>query len=274
MTDPLGYVLGHTDRAARRLLIQDAHFAEASEKLLDALALQPTDRVVELGCGPGGFSRRIVRRLGANGVLVGVDSAPTLLEQAKKLLASEGPGRFETAKADIAEPGSWLDGANVVVGRAVLHHVPMAEYLVGRLRGKLAPGTRIGFIEPDFRTPLARLAAMEASGRTDVTPLRVWATAINHLYAARRISPAVGPTLAGAMEAAGYQNVTTAWHEVPSDAIMVENVTMFYDEVRGVLAEYGILTPPEVDEQQRALRSVAVGALPPVWGVHRVSAVV
>src|SRR5205814_8660556 len=57
-----------------------------------------------------------------------------------------------------ALPISWLDGADVVVGRAVLHHVPMAEFLLGRLRAALRPGTRVGFIEPDFRTPLARLA--------------------------------------------------------------------------------------------------------------------
>ena len=272
MTDPLGYVLGQTDRAARRLLIQDAHFAEASEALLDELALQPTDRVVELGCGPGGFTRRVVRRLGAGGVVVGVDSAPGLLEQAGKLLANEGPGRFEPVRADIAELGPWLGGATVVVGRAVLHHVPIAEYLVGRLRGRLAPGTRVGFIEPDFRTPLARLAALEAEGGTNLAPLRVWATAINQLYQARRISPAVGATLAATMTAAGFQNVRTAWHEVPSDAVMVENMGMFYDEVREPLAGLGVMTSAEVDEQQRALQSLEVGALPAVWGVHRVSA--
>ena len=273
MTDPLGYVLGQTDRAARRLLIQDSHFAEASEALLDALALRPADRVVELGCGPGGFTRRIVRRLGPGDVVVGIDSAQPLLEQAAKLMAGEGPGAFEGVRADIAELGPWLDGAAVVVGRAVLHHVPMAEYLVGRLRGRLAPGTRVGFIEPDFRTPLARLAALEAGGRTDLAPLRVWATAINHLYAARRISPAVGATLAAAMTAAGYREVTTAWHEVPTDAVMIENMGMFYDEVRGPLAEYGILSEAEVDEQQRALRSPVAGDPPAVWGVHRVAAV-
>ena len=57
MTEAAGYVLGQSARAARRLEIQDAHFAETSERLLDDLALKPQDRVVELGCGPGGFSR-------------------------------------------------------------------------------------------------------------------------------------------------------------------------------------------------------------------------
>src|SRR5438093_918509 len=67
-----GYVLGQSERAARRLAIQDILFAEASERLLDDLSLRAHDRVVELGCGPGGFSRRILQRLGQDGVLVGV----------------------------------------------------------------------------------------------------------------------------------------------------------------------------------------------------------
>src|SRR5436309_8612950 len=121
MTEAQGYVLGQSDRAARRLAIQDAHFAEVSERLLDDLALRPHDRVVELGCGPGGFSRRILRRLGEGGVLVGVDRSESLLAQARALLAAQpGPARFEPVLADIAGLGPWLDGADVVVGRAVL----------------------------------------------------------------------------------------------------------------------------------------------------------
>src|SRR5260370_24882854 len=79
MTDDQGYVLGQSALAARRLEIQDAHFAEVSERLLDDLALRPQDRVVELGCGPGGFTLRILRRLRAGGVPVGVDSCGGLL---------------------------------------------------------------------------------------------------------------------------------------------------------------------------------------------------
>ena len=49
MNDERSYVLGQTEAAARRLEVQDAHFAEASERQLDELALRPGDRVVELG---------------------------------------------------------------------------------------------------------------------------------------------------------------------------------------------------------------------------------
>jgi len=53
MTRSQGYVLGQSERAARRLEIQDTHFAEASEWLLDEMALRPHDRVVELGWQEG-----------------------------------------------------------------------------------------------------------------------------------------------------------------------------------------------------------------------------
>src|SRR5438477_1465305 len=108
MTEAQGYVLGQSERAARRLAIQDAHFAEVSERLLDELALRPGDRVVEFGCGPGGFSKRILRRLGEGGVLVGVDCSEGLLVQARAALSGLGSARFETVLGDLAGLGSWL----------------------------------------------------------------------------------------------------------------------------------------------------------------------
>jgi ubiquinone/menaquinone biosynthesis C-methylase UbiE len=271
MAVPQGYVLGQSERAARRLEIQDAHFAEVSELLLDDLAPRPGDRVVELGCGPGGFSRRILRRLGEGGVLVGVDCTAGLLDQARSLLAPLGPARFEPVLADIARLGPWLDGADVVVGRTMLHHVPMVEFFLGRLRAAVRPGTRVGFLEPDFRSPLARLAYLEATGRPELAPLRTWAVAINQLYQANRLSPAIGATLARTLELAGYRHVRGDWREARSDAFTIENMEMFYDEVRDALQTLGILTAAEVAEQQRMLRALPGEGLPAVWGIYRVA---
>jgi hypothetical protein len=147
----------------------------------------------------------------------------------------------------------------------------MAEVLVGRLRAAVRPGTRVGFVEPDFRAPVARLGYLEATGRTDVAPLRVWATVINQLYLTRRISPAVGATLGRAMEAAGYADVRAAWSEHPTDPSVVDNLVMFYDEVRDTLATLGILTSADVDAQQRLLRALPAGPLPAALGAHVVS---
>ncbi len=271
MEETQGYVLGQSARAARRLEIQDAHFAEPSERLLDELALRPNDRVVEVGCGPGGLSRRILARLGTGGVLVGVDCSEGLLIQARDRLAGMGPGRFEPVLADIAELGSWLDDADVVCGRTMLHHVPMVELVLGRLRSRIRTGTRVGFLEPDFRTPLGRLAYLEATGRPELAPLRMWAIAINQLYQLNRLSPDVGATLAQTLQTAGYRNVRADWSECSSDANTLENMLMFYDEVRDRLQTLGILSAQEIEHQQRLLRELPLQGLPAVWGIYRVT---
>ena len=95
MTRPSEYVLGQSDRAAHRLAIQDEQFAQVSERLLDELDLRPNWRIVEPGCGPGAFSKRVLRRLGPEGVLVGVDASADLLNHARANLAASG--RFQTA---------------------------------------------------------------------------------------------------------------------------------------------------------------------------------
>jgi ubiquinone/menaquinone biosynthesis C-methylase UbiE len=268
------YVLGQSAGAARRLEIQDAHLGDASERLLDDLALRPGDRVVELGCGPGAFSSRIIRRLGEGGVLVSVDSSPGLLAQAREKLGGSGPARFEPVLANITELGPWLNGADVVVGRAVLHHLPMVEVLLGRLRAILRPGTRVGFLEPDFRAPLARLAYLEVTGRPELLPLRIWAFAINQLYQACRLSPAVGATLAAALEIADYQEVRVSWSECRSDGLMLENMWMFYDEVGDQLQTLGILTREEIQRQQPLLKTLPAEALPAMWRTVCVAGVV
>jgi ubiquinone/menaquinone biosynthesis C-methylase UbiE len=266
-----GYVLGQSDRAARRLEIQDLHFADVSERLLDELHLNPGDRVVEFGCGPGHFSRRIVRRLGPAGVLIGVDTSENLLRHARSALAEAGPTQFKPICADISELGSWLDEADVVIGRAVLHHIPMAEFFLGRLRARLRSGARLGFLEPDFRTPLGLLRYLEVTGRPELACLGIWAVAINQLYQANRLSPDVGASLARTLRNAGFDQVREDWAECPSDATTIENMLMFYDEVRDRLNDLGILSSEQVTEQQRLLRALPAGPLPAVWGIYRVS---
>src|SRR5258708_2689007 len=108
MTETQGYVLGESERAARRLAIQDAHLGAVSEQLIDGVAIRPNDRVVELGCGPGGFSRRVLCRLGAGGVLVAVDQSESLLAQASEQLAGIGPAGVQPGPAGNAalRPGA------------------------------------------------------------------------------------------------------------------------------------------------------------------------
>ena len=179
-------------------------------------------------------------------------------------------GRFQPVLGDIAKFGDWLKDADVVTARTMLHHIPMVEFVLGRLRAALRPGTRVGFLEPDFRSALGRLAYLEATSRPELAPLCAWAVAINRLYLMNQISPAVGATLARTMELAGYRNVRGEWRECPSDASTIENMLMFFDEVRDRLHTLGIMSSAEIDRLQRLLRELPADDLPGAWGIFRV----
>jgi ubiquinone/menaquinone biosynthesis C-methylase UbiE len=273
MSAPREYVLGQSADAARRLQIQDAQFADVSERLLDQVALRPNDRVVELGTGAGGFSWRILRRLGEGGVLVGVDYSTGLLEQARQYVAGVSAARFEPVLADVSRPGPWLDGADAVLARTVIHHIPMAETFLGRLRNALQPGTRVGFIEPQFRALMGRFAVLEGSGRSELAVLRQWAEGISRFYQASGLSPEIGATMAWALEAAGYRDVHIHASETPTDETVIENMLLYYDEIRERYVTMGIMTPAEIEQQKEQLRALPSGELPAVWGIYRVTAV-
>jgi hypothetical protein len=74
------------------------------------------------------------------------------------------------------------------------------------------------------------------------------------------------------METAGFGNVRSEWFECPTDALVIENMIMCYDEVRDVLQTLHILTAAEVDEQVRLLSGMMGKSLPAVWGAFRVTA--
>ena len=268
------YALGQTTNAMRRLEIQDAQFAEISERLLDAIALRPDERVVELGTGPGGLSRRIMQRLGDGGVLVGVDFSQSLLDQASRNVAGISTASFEPVLADVQQIGSWIDDADVVLGRTVLHHIPLAESFVGTLRTAIQPGTRVGFVEPEFRALLANIRIQEIAGRPELAVLRIWAEGIARYYQASQLSDGVGSTLGLTMELAGFESVKSTWSECPADESVVENMLLYYEEVRPKYVELNIMTDEEIDKQITALNSLPTDDLPPVWGVHMVTGIV
>ncbi|MCH7750424.1 MAG: methyltransferase domain-containing protein, partial [Acidobacteria bacterium] len=267
------YALGSTTDAMRRLEIQDAQFAQVSEEMLDALALRSDDRVVELGIGAGALGRRIMRRLGPGGVLVGADYTQTFLDQATNNVSGISEAKFEPVLADIRQLGPWLEGADVVVGRTILHHIPLVETFLGTLHGIVRPGTRIGFIEPEFRALLGRLSALEAAGRSDVTPLGIWARGIARYYQACGLSPSIGAGLALTLESAGYRQVCCRFSECPTDRTVIENMLLFYDEVREKYELLDIMTGSEIDRNKQELASLSLVDLPAVWGNYCVTCV-
>src|SRR5688572_28996804 len=111
---------------------------ERSRPFFDLLARvrkdQP-DLIADLGCGPGNLTRTLTERWPAARV-VGVDSSPDILEQAKPLSI---PGRLHFVQADI---NSWSPEkpVDLIVSNAVLQWVSDHERLLARFARMLASG--------------------------------------------------------------------------------------------------------------------------------------
>ena len=65
----------------------------------EALGAQPGDRVLDVGCGPGFYSRELIDQVGPGGSVTGVDQSPQMLAVAKRRSEGLGNARFEEGDA-------------------------------------------------------------------------------------------------------------------------------------------------------------------------------
>src|SRR4029450_12672609 len=70
---------------------------------MDALALQPGQTIVDIGCGAGQTVQQLASRVGPSGRVIGVDIAPRVLEVARSRTA--GLGQVQLIQADAAALG-------------------------------------------------------------------------------------------------------------------------------------------------------------------------
>jgi trans-aconitate methyltransferase len=110
------------------------------QEAVDALTLPNAARVLEVGCGPGQITRRLVGR-GAR--VHAVDSSPSMLAVARRAAPSAS---FEQVDARTFVPNGQFD---VVLLSFILHELPPAELpaILGRLAAVLAPGGRLVIVD-------------------------------------------------------------------------------------------------------------------------------
>ena len=128
-------------------------------KLSKALGRRPGHyaRALEIGAGTGYFSLNLARQ-GVIGKAVATDISPGMLERLAQT-AQELNVDVETMQAD-AESLPFPDGSfDLVLGHAVLHHLPGLDKALSEFHRVLAPGGTMAFMgEPSAHGH--RLAAM------------------------------------------------------------------------------------------------------------------
>lgn len=112
-------------------------------KALGSADLEPLGRALEIGAGTGYFSLNLASD-GLIGPLTATDISPGMLESLEAT-AAELDLTVETEVAE-AERLPFEDGSfDVVLGHAVLHHIPGLERAFSEFRRVLRPGGRIVF---------------------------------------------------------------------------------------------------------------------------------
>jgi SAM-dependent methyltransferase len=150
MTQPDVYLLGRGSKEEERLKRQIADLAPDSDAQLVKIGIEPGERVVDIGCGPGGVLHLLGKHVGPSGSVLGIDRSPHFVEQARRFASDLGLTQVEVRESDAYDTGlprGSFDGAHM---RLVLVNVPKPELIVRELVALVRPGGWVASFEADF----------------------------------------------------------------------------------------------------------------------------
>ena len=137
-------------------------------RLLERIGIQPGERVLELGPGPGAFSVGAARLVGPEGSLVAVDIQPEMIAAVENRLHEAGLANVETHVASAYElplEDASVDRAFLV---SVLSEIPDRRRALVELSRVLKPGGILSiteeFLDPDYPLRRTTIAWAQAAG--------------------------------------------------------------------------------------------------------------
>jgi len=119
-----------------------AQLEPAQSLMLDMAALQPGDRVLDVACGTGLVSFRIINAVGEKGAVVGTDISGEMVEAARRLAAERSVQNARFERFDAEELKVDEEPFDVAVCGLGLMYVPNPVKALEEMRRLLKPGGR------------------------------------------------------------------------------------------------------------------------------------
>ncbi|MFG2310715.1 class I SAM-dependent methyltransferase [Streptomyces sp. NPDC048566] len=195
----------------------DGLYRPFADLLVETVPEGGADRVLDVGCGTGGTTVAVARRLGPRGRCVGVDVSAPMLDAARARVTREAPGpegdRVSFVRGDAQvhafEPGSF----DRVLSRFGVMFFDDPGQALANLRRAARNGARLRFVtwrgmeENPFMTVAERAAAPLLPGLPERRPDTPGQFAFADPVRVRRL-----------LEEAGWENV--ALHPVETDCVL------------------------------------------------------
>lgn len=150
VTQPDTYLLGRAEGEEARLKRQIANLAPDSDAQFEKIGIRPGERVIDLGCGPGGVLHLLGKRVGPQGSVLGIERSPHFVELARRFVNDHSLAQVEVREGDAYDTGlprASFDGAHM---RLVLVNVPEPERIVREMVSLVRPGGWVASFEADY----------------------------------------------------------------------------------------------------------------------------
>jgi ubiquinone/menaquinone biosynthesis C-methylase UbiE len=149
---PSGYALGHTEDELDRIINVGRFFGDLTEHVLHLARLAPGMRVLDVGCGPGDVVFLAARLVGPEGTVIGVDTSPEAIAQARQRAAAIGLTNVQFLAQDLSDSELVLDEpVDALIGRLVLQYFANPALVLHRLATLVKPGGLVAFQEADMK---------------------------------------------------------------------------------------------------------------------------
>jgi arsenite methyltransferase len=163
-----------------------------------AVAAQPGERILDVGCGPGFFCAELLAEVGSGGSIVGLDSSPQMLALAAR--RCEGHENVELHEADATSLPVGDASFDAALCVQVLEYVSDVAAGLAELHRALRPGGRVVVWDVDWAT----LSWQSADAVRMQRVLGAWDEHLAH--------PSLPRVLAPAMRSAGFEQVEMEAH--------------------------------------------------------------